>query len=341
MEKIVTFGELMLRLMPQGYNRIVQANNFNAEFGGAEANVAVSLANFGMDSLYVSRLPQNQIGQSALNSLRRFGVNTEFIARSADDRMGIYFLEKGAAQRSSLCIYDRKNSAFANSSPGDYDWNKILRGALWLHVTGITPALSKNCAFITLEACRKAKERGITVSCDLNYRSKLWTKQKARAFMKLLAPSVDVLITNEDDALNVFGIKTEHTDTESGVIDAAAYKKTMLALHKKFAFKKIAVTLRQSESASVNSWSGIYFDGKDFWTSRRYKINLVERVGSGDAFAAGLIYALCKKFSGQKTVDFAAAASALKHSIDGDYNMVSAEEVMQLAASAGTGRIKR
>ncbi len=338
--KIVTFGELMLRLMPQGYNRIVQANSFNAEFGGAEANVAVSLANFGFDSVYVTKLPENPLGQAAENSLRRFGVKTDFIVRGGS-RIGIYFLEKGASQRGSLCIYDRKNSAFSESNEKDYDWEKIFKGAEFFHITGVTPALSNTCAETVLLACKKAKSMGLTVSCDLNYRSKLWTLQKARRIMKELCNDVDILFANEDDIQNIFGIKTEHTDTEDGIIDIDAYKNTIQTLVNKNGFKKVAVTLRKSVNASINNFSGIYFDGKDFFRSKDYSINIIERVGSGDAFAAGLIYALCNKFDGQKSVEFAAAAGVLKHTIEGDYNMISAEEVERLAKSSGTGRIIR
>lgn len=347
MEKIVSFGELMLRLMPEGHSRFVQVNNFNAEFGGAEANVAVSLANFGMESVYVTKLPENQIGQSALNSVRRFGVNTDFITRGGD-RLGIYFLEKGASQRGSLCIYDRKNSAFAESSLSDYDWNKIFDKAKWFHVTGVTPALSKKTAELTLIACKEAKKRGITVSCDLNYRSKLWTKIQARKFMTSLAPFVDVCITNEEDALNVFGIKTHKTDVDSGIIEKAAYIKTAEELKKKLGFKIVAITLRQSINADNNNWSALLYDGKEVVFSREYSIHIVERVGSGDAFAGALIYGLIKKNqkddnfkTNQQVIEFASAAGCLKHTVEGDFNQVSVDEVLRLVYSEGTGRVSR
>lgn len=347
MDKVVTFGELMLRLMPEGHHRFVQVNNFNAEFGGAEANVAVSLAQFGCDSYFVSRFPQNEIGQSAVNSIRRFGVKTDYSVRGGD-RLGIYFLEKGASQRGSVCIYDRKNSAFAESSESDYDWKKIFKGAKWFHVSGVTPALSKKTAALALEACKKAKQSGLIVSCDLNYRSKLWTKAQAKKTMSEIAKYVDVCIANEEDALNVFGIKTHKTDIDNGIIDKEAYIKTAELLSKKFGFKKVAVTLRQSINADNNNWSALLYDKKEAVFSREYAIHIVERVGSGDAFAAALIYALIRQSEGaefyktnQDVIEFASAAGCLKHTIEGDFNLVTEEEVLHLVKSKGTGRIER
>lgn len=347
MKKIVTFGELMLRLMPEGHSRFVQVNNFNAEFGGAEANVAVSLANFGCDSYFVTKLPENQIGQSALNSIRRFGVNTQFVVRGGD-RLGIYFLEKGASQRGSLCIYDRKGSAFAESSAEDYNWNEIFKNAGWFHVTGVTPALSKKVADIAIEACKAAKKNGVTVSCDLNYRSRLWSKQQAKKYMTSLAPYVDICIANEEDALNVFGIKTQKTNVDDGIIDRDAFIKTAEGLKAKFGFKKVAITLRQSINADNNNWSALLYDGKETVFSRIYSIHIVERVGSGDAFAAALIYALIQQQeknsafnSNQSVIEFASAASCLKHTVEGDFNQVSVSEILQLVHSEGTGRVSR
>lgn len=340
MEKVVCFGELMLRLMPEGYERFVQAKKFGVEYGGAEANVAVSLANFGFDCAYVTKLPQNKLGDAALNSLRRFGVDTSFVARGGE-RLGIYFLEKGASQRSSLCIYDRAGSSFAQSLPTDYNWNEIFKGAKWFHITGVTPALSKEVAQITLEACRAAKTLGLTVSCDLNYRSKLWSISKAKKTMTNLAQYVDVCIANEDDAKNVFGIQTKGTNTEAGIINADAFKETASTLTKKFGFKKVCITLRKSISASKNIWSALlYVDGVAY-ISKEYKINVIERVGSGDAFAAGLIYALLKNMSPHNALEFASAAACLKHTIEGDFNMVTVDEVLSLVNSNGTGRVIR
>lgn len=358
MKKIVTFGELMLRLMPENHLRFVQAKNFNVEFGGAEANVAVSLANFGaengsdkIDSIYVTKLPENQLGQAALNSIRGLGVKTDFIVRGGD-RLGIYFLEKGASQRGSLCIYDRKNSAIAESSILDFNWEEIFSSASWFHITGVTPALSKTCAEITMNACKIAKSKGLTVSCDLNYRSKLWSKSEARDFFTKLSPFIDICIANEEDALNVFGIETLKTDVDSGILDKDAYIKTAKILSTQFGFKKVAITLRQSINADNNNWSALLYDSEcsdgDVVFSKEYSIHIVERVGSGDAFAAGLIFGLIKKScedarfdSNQKIVEFASAASCLKHSIEGDFNQVSVEEVLRLVNSKGTGRVSR
>ena len=344
MNKVVTFGELMLRLMPEGHHRFVQVNNFNAEFGGAEANVAVSLANYGMDAYFVTKLPEHEIGMSALNSIRRFGVN---VARGGD-RLGIYFLEKGASQRGSLCIYDRKNSAFAESSSSDYDWNKIFKDAKWFHITGVTPALSKKTAALAIEACKAAKSKGVTVSCDLNYRSKLWTKAQAKKTMSEIAKYVDVCVANEEDALNVFGIKTQKTNVDSGIIDKNAFIKTAEELSKKYGFKKVAITLRQSINADFNKWSALLYDGKEAFFSKEYSIQIVERVGAGDAFAGALIYGLIKQaekdpdFKDTKSVvEFASAASCLKHTIEGDFNQVSVKEVQKLVNSDGTGRVSR
>lgn len=330
----------MLRLAPEGFERFVQAKKFNVEFGGAEANVAISLANYGEDCAFVTKLPQNQLGQAALNSLRRYGVDVSFVAHGGE-RLGIYFLEKGAAQRSSLCIYDRAHSSFAESSPNDFVWKKIFDGAKWFHVTGVTPALSKNCELLALESCREAKRIGLKISCDLNYRSKLWSKQKAKKVMTEISKYVDLCIANEDDMKNVFGIETKRTDTDSGIIDVEAYKKTILVAAEKYGFSQIALTLRKSISASENNWSAIFFDGKEIFQSREYKIDVVERVGSGDAFAAGLIFALSEGFGAQDALEFATAAGCLKHSVEGDFNMVSAEDVERLVHSSGTGRVIR
>jgi len=340
MKKIVTFGELMLRLMPDGYHRFVQVNHFGAEFGGAEANVAVSLSNFGMSSVYVSALPQNEVGQAALNSIRRYGVNTDYVVRSGK-RLGIYYLEKGASQRGSLCIYDRAGSAFAESKSTDYNWKEIFKGATHFHITGVTPALGKNIAAITLEACKMAKSLGLTVSFDLNYRSKLWTAQAAKKVFTQMASYTDICIANEEDAETVFGIKTKKTNVDNGIIDKAAYEQTAKTLSEKFGFKKVAITLRQSISANDNNWSALlYADGKCFF-SKEYAIHIVERVGGGDAFAAGLIYAFQNGKGNQEAVEFASAASCLKHTIEGDFNTVTVSEVERLANGSGTGRVQR
>ncbi|MBQ9314985.1 MAG: sugar kinase [Clostridia bacterium] len=341
MKRIVTFGEIMLRLSPEGYNRLFQNDRLLATFGGAEANVAVSLSNFGEQASFVTKIPRNAVGQSALNNLRAFGVDTDMISRGGD-RLGIYYMEKGAAQRGSVCIYDREGSAFQKSEPTDYDWAKIFEDADWLHFTGITPALGDNVASICKEACVQAKERGITISCDINYRSKLWSKEKANAVMSELCNYVDVCIANEEDAKNVFGIEPENNDVFSGKLNKEGYQYVASELMKRFSFKKVAITLRTSHSASVNDWMCMLYDGEQYCYSKNYHIDyIVDRVGGGDSFGAGLIYSLHNGYNTQAAVEFAAAASALKHSINGDFNLVSAEEVKKLADGDGSGRVQR
>ena len=340
MDRIVTFGELMLRLSPEGYERIVQANKFNVTFGGGEANVAVSLANFGLDASFVSKIPEGEIGQSAVNSLRRFGVDIKNIVRGGD-RLGIYFLEKGASQRPSKVIYDRAHSAVAEASPSDYDWDAIFEDVNWFHFTGITPALSDSAAETCLNAVKAAKKHGVTVSCDLNYRKKLWTREKAGRVMGELCRNVDVLIANEEDASDVFGITSEGTSVTSGVVNTEGYKEVARKLTERFGFKYVAITLRTSLSASDNKWAAMLYDGNDYYLSKSYNVHIVDRVGGGDSFGAGLIYSIIKGKSSQDAVEFATAASCLKHSIEGDYNMVSAEEVKKLAGGDGSGRVQR
>ncbi|MDR0643716.1 MAG: sugar kinase [Treponema sp.] len=341
MERVVTYGEIMLRLAPEGYYRFVQAHTFGATFGGGEANVAVSLANFGVEVAFVTKLPAHEIGQAAMNSLRQFGVDTSWIARGGK-RVGIYFLEKGASQRPSKVIYDRAHSAIAEAEPSDFDWNAIFQGAKWFHFTGITPAISDNAAAICLDACKAAKAAGLTVSCDLNYRKNLWTRKKAGAVMDGLMRYVDVCIANEEDAADVFGIHAENTDVVSGKLNAEGYQSVAAALQKRFGFKQVAITLRESISANDNNWAAMLLDEKgEFFFSRKYPVHIVDRVGGGDSFGAGLIYANLKDFDGQKIIEFAVAASCLKHSIEGDFNMMSAEEVVKLAQGDGSGRVQR
>ena len=326
MKKVVTFGELMLRLAPEGYYRFAQAETFGATFGGGEANVAVSLANYGLDAAFVTKLPTHEIGQMAVNSLRRYGVDTSYITRGGD-RVGIYYLEKGASQRPSKVIYDRAYSAIALASKEDFDWEKIFDGAEWFHFTGITPALGDNVAEICLEAVKAAKKLGLKVSCDLNYRKKLWTREKAGKVMAELMPYVDVCIANEEDASDVFGIKAENTDIEGGKIDGEGYKEVAKKLKDRFGFSYVAITLRSSISANDNDWAAMLYDGNDCYFSRKYHMHIVDRVGGGDSFGAGLIYAMLDGKDAQGIIEFAVAASCLKHSIEGDYNMVSVAEV--------------
>ncbi|HIV63719.1 MAG TPA: sugar kinase [Firmicutes bacterium] len=338
--KVITFGELMLRLAPEGYYRFVQADKFGATYGGGEANVAVSLANYGADAAFVSKLPANEIGQSAVNSLRRYGVDTSGIARGGD-RIGIYYLEKGASQRPSKVIYDRAGSAFALSGKEDYDWDRLLDGATWFHFTGITPALGDNLAEVLLNVLPTMKKRGITVSCDLNYRKKLWTRDKAREVMTKLMPYVDVCISNEEDAFDVFGIKAGGTDVTKGSLDKEGYKSVAKQLADKFGFRYVAITLRTSLSANDNKWAGMLYDGKDYCLSKEYTMHIVDRVGGGDSFGGGLIYALGNGYDSRAAIEFAVAASCLKHSVEGDYNMVSVAEVTALAGGDASGRVQR
>ena len=340
MKKVITFGELMLRLAPEGYMRFVQAETFGATFGGGEANVAVSLANYGYDAAFVSKLPTHEIGQMAVNSLRKYGVDTSKIVRGGE-RVGIYYLEKGASQRPSKVVYDRAYSAIAMAQKADFDWESILGGADWFHFTGITPALSDECAEICLEAVKAAKKLGLTVSCDLNYRKKLWTREKAGAVMAGLMPYVDVCIANEEDAADVFGIKAENTDITSGKVNHEGYKEVAAKLKERFGFSHVAITLRSSISANDNDWAAMLYDGKDYHFSRQYRMHIVDRVGGGDSFGAGLIYSMLEGMSAPEVIEFAVAASCLKHSIEGDYNMVSVSEVKSLAGGNASGRVQR
>lgn len=339
-ERIVTFGELMLRLAPEGYYRFVQADKLGATFGGGEANVAVSLANYGFDVAFVTKLPAHEIGQAALNSLRRYGVDTSYIARGGD-RLGIYYLEKGASQRPSKVIYDRAGSSIYTASPDDFDWDHIFDGAEWFHFTGITPALNDTVAAICEQACKAAKNAGVKISCDLNYRNKLWSREKAGQVMGKLCQYVDVCIANEEDASDVFGIKAADTDVTTGAVNHQGYKEVAQQLRDRFGFEKVAITLRESLSANDNNWSAMLYDGTDFYFSKKYKMHIVDRVGGGDSFGGGLIAALLQGYDEQATIEFAVAASCLKHSIEGDYNMVTMEEVRKLAGGDASGRVQR
>lgn len=339
-KKVITFGEIMLRLAPEGYYRFVQADSFGATYGGGEANVAVSLANYGFDAKFVTKLPKHEIGQAAINSLRKYGVDTSYIARGGD-RVGIYFLEKGASQRPSKVIYDRANSSIATASASDFNWKEIFDGAEWFHFTGITPALNDDVAAICLEACKAAKEAGVTISCDLNYRNKLWSKEKAGKVMGELCQYVDVCIANEEDAADVFGIKAADTDVTKGEVNHEGYKDVAKQLADRFGFSKVAITLRESVSANDNNWSAMLYDGKDYYFSKKYAMHIVDRVGGGDSFGGGLICASLNGYDSQATIEFAVAASCLKHSIEGDFNMVSMDEVLKLAGGDGSGRVQR
>ena len=340
MNKVITFGELMLRLAPENYLRFVQSEKYEATFGGAEANVAVSLANYGVPVSFVSKLPTHEIGQAAVNSLRKFGVDTSKVVRGGE-RVGIYYCEKGASQRPSKVIYDRAYSSISMAKPEDFDWESILDGVQWFHFTGITPALGDNVAEICLQALKVAKAKGITVSCDLNFRKKLWSKQKAGEVMGKLCEYIDYCIANEEDAKDVFGIEADNTDIYGGKLNHDGYVSVAKKLTERFNFKGVAITLRESKSANDNDWSGmLYTDGKAHF-SKKYSMHIVDRVGGGDSFGGGLIYSLVNGFEPQQCIEFAVAASCLKHSIEGDYNMVSVSEVLNLAGGDASGRVQR
>lgn len=342
MNKIICFGEVMLRLNPQNYDRFIQSNTFAFHVGGGEANAAVTLANFDMDVAFVTKLPTHAIGQIAVNDLRAHGVDTTKITRGGD-RVGLYFCEKGASVRPSNVIYDRAGSAIALASAADFDWDAIFDGATWFHFTGITPALGENLAKITLQACKIAKEKGLTVSCDWNYRKKLWTIAQASLVLGNLMQYVDVCFASEDDADKLFGIRAPHADPTSDAVDFDACRSVAKQLAEHFGCKYVALTLRRSISASDNNWSAMLYNHADGISafSRVYPLHIVDRVGGGDSFDGALIYALLKGYTTSDAVEFAVAASALKHTIEGDYNLVSVEEVEALLRSGGSGRIQR
>lgn len=330
----------MLRLTPPNHLRFIQTQSFDVAYGGGEANVAVSLANYGEDAYFVTKVPDNPIGQAAINELRRYGVNTDFIKRGGE-RLGIYFNEIGASQRPSLVVYDRAHSSISEADPEDFNWDEILKGAKWFHFTGITPALGDNVAKACLDAVKTAKKYDVTVSCDLNYRKKLWSTQKANKVMSELMKYVDVSIGNEEDAEKVFGIKAGESDVTKGELCEEGYKEVAKKLQEKFSLKGVAITLRESFSASDNGWSAMYYDGKEFYKSRRYKVHIVDRVGGGDSFGGGLIYALSNGYEPQDAVEFAVAASCLKHTIVGDFNQMTKQEVENLVEGDGSGRVQR
>ncbi len=340
MKKVITFGELMLRLAPENYLRFVQSEKYEATYGGAEANVAVSLANYGIDVAFVSKLPTHEIGQSAVNSLRKFGVDTSKIVRGGE-RVGIYYCEKGASQRPSKVIYDRAYSSISMAKEQDFDWDKIFEDVEWFHFTGITPALSDEVAKICLIAVKKAKEKGIMISCDLNFRKKLWTKEKAGQVMSELCEYIDYCIANEEDAKDVFGIEADNTDIYGGKLDREGYISVAKKLTDRFNFKGVAITLRESKSANDNDWSGMLYTNGQAVFSKKYSMHIVDRVGGGDSFGAGLIYSLLNGYDSQRAIEFAVAASCLKHTIEGDYNMVSVSEVLNLAGGDASGRVQR
>ena len=340
MSKIVTLGEIMLRLSPEGNSRFVQVDSFDVIWGGGEANVAVSCANYGHNAYFVSKLPKHEIGQAAVNALRRYGVNTDFIARGGD-RVGIYYCETGASMRPSKVIYDRAHSAIAEAKPEDFDFDAIMEGADWFHWSGITPAISDAAAELTRLACEAAKRHGVTVSVDLNFRKKLWTTEKAQQVMRPLMKYVDVCIGNEEDAELCLGFKPD-ADVEAGETSAEGYRGIFRAMAEEFGFKYVVSTLRESFSATHNGWKAMIYNGTDFYESRRYDINpIVDRVGGGDSFSGGLIHGLLTMSTQGEALEFAVAASALKHTVPGDCNLVSIAEVEALAGGNANGRVQR
>ena len=330
----------MLRLSTPGNTRIVQSDSFDVNYGGGEANVAVSLANYGHDAYYVTKLPKHEVGQAAVNALRRYGVHTDYIVRGGN-RVGIYYLESGSAMRPSKVIYDRADSAIAKANSSDFDFDAIMEGADWFHFSGITPAISDSAAELTLIACKKAKEHGVKVSCDLNYRKKLWSVEKAQSVMTPLMEYVDVCIGNEEDAQDCLGFKPD-ADVEAGNTSADGYYSIFKQMKEKFNFEYVVSTLRESYSASHNGWKALIYDGKEFYESKHYDIEpIVDRVGGGDSFSGGLIHGLLTMDNMKDALEFAVAASALKHTINGDFNLVSKEEVESLAKGNANGRVQR
>lgn len=331
--EVITLGEILLRLSPDNNERFTQCHSFEAVYGGGEANTAVSLANFDIDTAYVTKLPSHAIGQSAVNSLRQYGVDTSHIVRGGD-QIGIYFLEKKTSQRPTNVIYNRRGSAIALAAPSDFDWDTIFKGASWFHFSGITPALSGNMAQITLEACKKAKELGLTISCDLNYRSKLWSGEKANAVMSEICPYVDICIANEDDAIGIFGLNAENTDEEKNAYIARK-------LTERFSFQLVASVWRTETSITTfKLQSMVYTQGKAYY-SKEYFMHILDYIGAGDAYCAGIIYSMIHGFDPQKMVEFSNAASCLKHTVSGDYNLVTVDEVMKLAFGAAGNEVQR
>jgi len=339
-KKVVTLGEIMLRLSTPGFERFVQSDSFDVTYGGGEANVAVAVSNYGLNGVFVTRVPDNAIGQAAINHIRRYGVDTQFIARGGN-RLGIYFLETGASMRASQVIYDRANASISEVDESEFDFEKIFEGADWFHTTGITPALSDKAAALTEAALKAAKAKGITTSIDLNYRKKLWTKEKAREVMTRLCQHVDVCIGNEEDADTTLGFKSEGTDITKGELNLEGYKSVFKQMKEKFGFKYIASTLRESHSASDNGWSALVYDGTEFYHTKQYEVRIVDRVGSGDSFASGFIYGLATGMPMNEAAEFGVAASALKHTIPGDLNHATLSDVKELMKGDASGRVQR
>ena len=338
--KVVTFGEIMLRLSPKVPYKFLQSTSFDVFFGGSEANVAVSLSLLGLSSYYVTKLPENDLGEATLNELKKHGVHLDYVKRGGE-RLGIYFIETGSSMRPSKVIYDRKHSAIADSTLQDFNFREIFKDATHFHFSGITPALSDSCFELAKEAARTAKDMGLTVSLDLNYRKKLWSEQKAQEKMPILMPYVDICIGNEEDAQKMLKIDAKDILPEKGIISLDAYYDVFKKMKEQFPFKYIATTLRESYSASKNGWQGLLYDGKNFYSSKKYEIDIVDRLGGGDAFSAGLIFSILTGKNMQDSVEFATATSALKQTIMGDFNLSSMEEIERLLSGDGSGRVIR
>ena len=339
-KKVVTLGEIMLRLSTPDFKRFVQADSFDVTYGGGEANVAAALCNYGLNGTFVTKVPNNAIGQSAINHMRRYGVDTQFIVRGGD-RLGIYFLETGASMRASQVVYDRAGASIADVDASEFDFDKILEGADWFHTTGITPALSDKAAALTEAALKAARAKGITTSIDLNFRKKLWTKEKARVIMTKLCEHVDVCIGNEEDADLCLGFKASDTDVTKGELNLDGFKDVFKQMKDRFGFKYIASSLRESHSASDNGWSALVYDGTEFYHTKKYEVRIVDRVGSGDSFASGFIYGLVSGMPMPEAAEFGVAASALKHTIPGDLNHATLSDVKELMKGDGSGRVQR
>jgi len=339
-KKVVTLGEIMMRLSTPDFKRFVQSDSFDVTYGGGEANVAAALCNYGLNGTFVTKVPNNPLGQAAINHLRRYGVDTQFVARGGK-RLGIYFLETGASMRASQVVYDRADASISEVEISEFDFDKIFEGADWFHTTGITPALSDKAAALTEAALKAAKARGITTSIDLNYRKKLWSKEKAREVMTRLCQYVDVCIGNEEDADTTLGFTSKGTDVTKGELNLDGYKDVFQQMKAKFGFKYIASTLRESHSASDNGWSALVYDGTEFYHTKSYEVRIVDRVGSGDSFASGFIYGLVTNMNLRDAAEFGVAASAIKHTIPGDLNHATLSEVKELVGGDGSGRVQR
>jgi 2-dehydro-3-deoxygluconokinase len=339
-KKVVTLGEIMLRLSTPDFKRFVQADSFDVTYGGGEANVAAALSNYGLNGIFVTKVPDNPIGQSAINHLRRYGVDTNYIVRGGE-RLGIYFLETGASMRASQVVYDRAHASIADADASEFDFDKIFEGADWFHTTGITPALSDKAAALTEAALKAARAKGITTSIDLNFRKKLWSKEKAQKVMTQLCQYVDVCIGNEEDADTCLGFRAKDTDVTKGELNLEGFKDVFKQMKEKFGFKFIASSLRESHSASDNGWSALVYDGDEFYHTKQYSVRIVDRVGSGDSFASGFIYGLVTGMALPEAAEFGVAASALKHTIPGDLNHATLKDVKDLMKGDGSGRVQR